>query len=83
MKLSGQTVTLETLLLAGINDFLSIANWMKTKDGQKGRNRPTSISEVLMSNEKPKETQNQAFGSGEDYEKARQQILIGMQGGED
>lgn len=81
MKLSGQRVPLDTLLLAGISDRLSILTWFQTEDGQKGRNRPAMLVDLLTS--KTKESKDViVFNSGKDFEKARS-ILIGkMQGGE-
>ena len=75
MKLSGQKVPIETLLLAGILDRLSALVWFKTEDGQKGRNRPTMILDSLMSNKKNNDSDVIVFDSGEDYEKRRNEIL--------
>src|SRR5690625_7167767 len=47
MKLSGQSVSIDTLLLAGISDRLSTLVWFQTEDGQKGKNRPIPIIELL------------------------------------
>src|SRR5690606_41619993 len=66
MKLSGQEVPLEVMLWAGIYDRLSLLLWAQTKDGQKGRNRPTMITEILLKREK--ENDIMAFHSGEEFE---------------
>lgn len=42
-----QKLTLEQTLLSLITDRLSWLVWAKTKDGQKGRNKPESIYELL------------------------------------
>lgn len=76
MKLSGQTVPLETMLLASIVDKLSILIWFQTKDGQKGRNRPKMITDILL--EQKKETEVLAFRSGEDFEKERRRLIGGV-----
>ena len=78
MKMSNQSAPLNTVLLAGMSDQLSIMNWKNSKDGQKGTSRPTSILEILFSKNKPKEMS--VFESGEDFEKTRQKLL--NQGGE-
>ena len=54
-RLSGAPVRLETLLLAHIADYLALLWWAKTEDGQHGRHRPESISNLLLgtSGEKP------------------------------
>ena len=74
MKLSNQLVPMETLLLAGIFDKLSILLWGQTVDGQKGRNRPSMVFDTLIVS-KSKESDVTVFKSGEDYEKARNEIL--------
>lgn len=76
MKLSGQKVPLETLLLAGIVDRLSILVWGKTEDGQKGINRPPMISDILTG-ENEKEKDIVVFDSGEDFERIRNEIMKG------
>ena len=48
MKLSQQTASIDTMLLAGISDKLGILLWAQTKDGQKGKNRPISILEKVL-----------------------------------
>lgn len=75
MKLSGQELPLETLLWAGIYDRLSLLLWAQTKDGQKGRNRPTMITEILLKREK--ENDVMAFRSGEEFEKERRRLIGG------
>lgn len=42
--LSGDDWTLNDHLLALVYDQLAIANWQRSKDGSKGRNKPTPIS---------------------------------------
>lgn len=74
MKLSNQLVPLETLVLAAINDHLATLVWMKTKDGQKGRNRPTSISSKFSTATK-QERKEVVFTSGEEFEQTRLQLL--------
>lgn len=79
MKMSGQTVPLDTMLLAGIQDRLSLSLWFKTKDGQKGKNRPKMVWDVL--NKSTKKAENKVrFNSGEEFEKYRQQLF--KKGGE-
>lgn len=83
MKMSGQLVPLDTLLMAGISDKLSILLWSKTKDAQKGINQPTSILTTLIETHKAERTEI-VFNSGEDFEKTRQQLINNLKtGGED
>src|SRR5690625_5210095 len=72
MKLSGPTVPLDIMLLAGIADRLSTLVWFQTKDGQKGRNRPQMLTNLLTSTKQ--ESDVEAFHSGEEFEKTRKRL---------
>lgn len=74
MKMSGQLVPMETLLLAGISDRLSVLLWRQTKDGQKGRNMPTMVLDTLTLKQE-KASDVIVFSSGEDYESKRNELL--------
>lgn len=73
LKIAGQKVCIETMLLASIVDRLGILIWSKTKDGQKGRNQPKSILESLSKIAKEKETI--VFNTSEEFEKVKRKIL--------
>lgn len=76
MKLSGQTVPSETLLLASMVDKLNTLVWFKTKDGQKGKNMPPSIVSILTGQEKSDVNKDMVvFNSGEDFINRRKMIL--------
>lgn len=72
-KQSGVTTPAELSVLALIYDKLNLLLWAKTKDGQKNRNRPKSLYEML--NPKPKERDIETFDTGEDFDRARQAII--------
>ena len=73
LKMTDQKVKLDTMLLASMVDKLSLLVWTKTKDGQNGRNKPTSLVESINKPVKVKE--ELVFTSGEEFEKARNKIL--------
>lgn len=74
MRMSNQVIPMETLLLAGLSDKISVLLWTKTKDGKKGRNRPPMILDAFnQSKTKPRETV--VFNSGEDFEERRKELL--------
>ena len=73
MAMSGQRVSLETLLLASVADRVGILAWQNTEDGHKGRNAPKEFVSILT--EEPKEREESVFKSGEDFENARARIL--------
>ena len=47
MKVGESKISLETALLARIADELTFLSWTKTKDAQRGRNKPESILKML------------------------------------
>lgn len=71
-KLSNSQASIETLLLAAITDRLSFLVWAKTKDGEKGKNKPESLVDLITGKKKNETT---GFATSYDYEKARQEIL--------
>jgi len=79
MKISGRKVPNDTALLAAAVDRLSLLVWSKTKDAEKGRNRPDSILQSLIGagKEKKKDKGFTVFASVEDFEAARRQLLNG------
>ena len=64
----------KTFLLADIADSLKLLWWAKTKDGQKGKNRPKSI---VLSIIKPEVEEIQSYLSGKEFEKEKERILNG------
>ena len=79
IKLSGQKVPLETILLAGIVDRLSILVWGKTEDGQKGRNKPAMMTDALI-NKEPATADVIVFNSGKDFHENRNRLIKKMGG---
>lgn len=73
MKISGAKAPAEIILLASMVDKLSLLVWAKTKDAEKGRNRPKSLLSILY----PKETNNTKYKTGEDFIKARNKLIGG------
>ena len=71
MKLSNSKVPPDILLLAGIIDRLNLLLWAKTKDAEKGLNRPKPILSDLYY----KESEVSAFASGKEFEKERQRLI--------
>lgn len=61
----GQDYPIRDSLLALSVDYLSLLWWSKTEDGQKNRNRPQSVFELLTKG--PKEKELIGFNSGEEF----------------
>lgn len=71
MSLSGTRLTVTETLLAGIVDRLGQLVWMQSVDGQKGRNRPKSILELLQGkSSEEKQSTILAFDTPEEFEAA-------------
>lgn len=82
MKMSNQTVSFETLLLAGISDKLSVLLWTKTKDAEKGKNLPKMIMDELLPYKKETSTADTSiFDSSEDFERRRNELIKQFDGG--
>ena len=64
MAINGLKVDLNSLLLAHIADNTAINVYFKTKDAEKGRNRPKSFVKLLTSD---KSEIARGFDSGEDF----------------
>lgn len=77
MKITGQKAPLDTLLLAGISDRLSVLVWFQTEDGQKGKNRPAALVDFLTSGEKQQSKDVVVFNSGEDFTETRKRLIGG------
>lgn len=75
MKMGGIKYPLETLLMASMVDRLSYLLWAKTKDGQKGKNKPKSIYEELCGLNVKKKDTYKAFKSADEFNKYRNKIL--------
>lgn len=71
MKMSGAKAPTDILLLAAAVDRLSLLVWAKTKDAEKGRNRPKSILESIS----PADKDTTAYSSGEEFMKERERLL--------
>lgn len=77
MKMSGQKKPIETMLQASIADSLRILVWFKTKDGQKGKNRPQSFVDLINSTHNESEKEVVVFNSGKDFESRRLKLIGG------
>ena len=73
MAMTGSQASSEVMLMAAMVDRLSLLVWMKTKDAEKGKNKPKSILESITDEEKI--TENVAYTSGEDFIKERERLL--------
>ena len=75
--MSGAKASVEVTLLAIIADALRILVWQNTKDGKRGRNKPESILEMIVGEEKKEEEQLGAFDTVEEFNAWRTAMLGG------
>lgn len=73
MKQNGLEVKIETLLLAHIADSTAINVWAKTKDAEKGQNKPKSLVKVLTEKIDPSK-QVKGYTSGQDFDDEWRQL---------
>ena len=77
MFFSDTQIPLETILLASAIDNLSFLSWTKTKDAEKGRNKPQSVLDRILKKHEVKDDL-QSFDTGEDFDVAWAKIQRGM-----
>ncbi|MDD4369411.1 MAG: DUF5361 domain-containing protein [Oscillospiraceae bacterium] len=70
LRMAGMTAPLDTLLLAKISDTLALLWWAKSKDAQHNRNRPQSLTAVMLDKHNTA-GDVQAFDSPAAYERVR------------
>ena len=75
--ISKQPVDNQTLLMAYMLDDLNFIAWSKTKDAEKGKNKPKSVVESLYKDK----TETSAYLTADDWQKARAKILKDIQNG--
>ena len=80
MRQAGLETSFDTYLLAQAVDALNVLCWMKTKDGEKGRNRPFMISDKFRT-KKPVEDTGR-FADADDFEEFRARFFEPMKEGE-
>lgn len=73
MAIMGARVSLNTQLLARLTDDLNLLVWAKSRDGQRGVNRPKSILEFLTGAGDAR-SEVQAFRSAEEFERAWERL---------
>lgn len=74
LKMSGQKLSTQHVLLAAIADAVNLIWWSKTRDAEKGKNRPISILGASTQNEK-KADDIEVYASGKDFEEAREKLI--------
>lgn len=75
MKMSERRYPLDTLLMAGIMDRLSLLVWQQTRGAQYGSNKPDSVLAKLLDMESG--TDMEIFDSASEFEKRRNEIMVG------
>ena len=79
MKYQGIKDTNHLLMLSSISDSLSWIRWSMTKDGQKGKNMPESMTAKLIGQEE-KQTEKGSeitFSSGDEFKAYREKLIRG------
>lgn len=76
-ELAGVKYTEYEIIVARIADSLNWLVWSKTKDGERGINRPQSIVERMLgeTKEEKQDFEHDVFNSVEEFKKAREKAL--------
>lgn len=77
MALAGAKITTEQYLLARIVDELSILVWFGSEDGAKKRNRPESITALILGEKKKSKDDVVAFQTADDFKQRWSEITGG------
>lgn len=77
MRLRGDSLTFEQMLLTLIFDCLNWIRWSKTKNGSKNINCPESLFDKLTRGDTEDSEDCISYDSAESYEAARKRILKG------
>lgn len=75
MKLSGNRITLEQMLMAIMADNLKFLSWTKTKDAKKGVYKEKSILKALMGEYDHENDNLVSFKTVEEYEAYMKQFI--------
>lgn len=79
MKMSGQQISVDTMLLAALVDHMAMSVWMRSENAKKGRDKPQSVLALLTGQEQ--EEKSVGFATPEEYERKRAEIIKGGQHG--
>lgn len=70
MRLADSRATLDRILMAQMVDRLNFLSWSKTKDGQKNRNRPESVTDRIVGKDPEQRFEKpRAFNSSDEFER--------------
>lgn len=69
MKMSGMEIPVDTFLLATMVDHLAFLCWTKTADAEKNKNRPKSITNILLGRDTKPVKDKRVFKSIEEFQK--------------
>lgn len=76
-KIAKIETSVETIILAGILDRLSVLVWQNTSDGQKGKNKPESVLAELVGGKNKKSDDILSFSTAAEFEAAKRKIIEG------
>ena len=75
MAINGMRVPTNTIIMAMVYDRITQWIWMNSKDGRKGKNKPSSLAEALSRT--PKEKNIEVFDSGDEFDAMLKRIKEG------
>lgn len=76
MKMNGQQIPVDTMLLAALVDQMAMSVWMWSENSKKGRDRPRPVL-ALLTGQETQEEESPGFATPEEYERKRAEIIKG------
>lgn len=77
MKMAGEVLSFERMMLVNIYDRVNWLAWAESKGAQEGGKPPEALLGKLLGLEKEEKKEEFVFESGEEFEKAREKLLGG------
>lgn len=75
MKMAGEVLSFEQLMLVNIYDKIAWLAWSRTKSAQNGEDPPKALLWKILGKEEEKDTLS--FSTGEEFERYRERVLRG------
>ena len=79
LKLNNVSMSQNDIMLISILDRLNILVWQKTKDGQKGKNKPKLILGEILKPSKKEDIET--FTDGDSFDRRRKELIGGISDG--
>jgi hypothetical protein len=81
MRLSGEPLTFEQMMMVKIYDLLNWLDWVKIRENSKSKSKPPERLEDKIRKKAAKKSDTVVFNSVKDFETARHRMIEGLKDG--